>query len=102
MSVREWIESAEKIAYGALNLTPREFEDLQPQEFEKLIAGYTWRKQRDEEKLAYFTCWQVAPHMSRAITVEKILNPLRPEEKKSGEELLKEKEYYAKKYKVGD
>ena len=42
------------MAYGALNLRPREFEDLTVSEFLDLLQGYKWRKERKEEFTAYF------------------------------------------------
>jgi hypothetical protein len=73
----------EPMAYGALNLNPREFDRLQPQEFEKLLEGYAWRSNRHNELMAYFTYWIVAPHVKKnAVTIEKILNPLKPKQAK--------------------
>lgn len=42
------------MAYGALNLKPRDFEDLTVTEFLDLLQGYKWRKEREEEFAAYF------------------------------------------------
>lgn len=69
----------EPLAYGPLELKPWEFAKLQPQEFEKMLEGYTLRRDRDNELRAYFTCLLIAPHVKKdSITVEKILKPLQP------------------------
>lgn len=77
------MEMVEPMAYGALNLSPRELDRLQPQEFEKLLEGYTWRSNRRNELMSYFTYWIVAPHVKKnAVSIDKILNPLKPKQAK--------------------
>jgi hypothetical protein len=81
------------LAYGALNLKPLEFERLQPHEFMALLEGYIWRKERQEELFAYFTCNIMNTALVKPISPTDLLNPIRenPEEKrKSDEEYLRE------------
>lgn len=93
-SVAEWIESAEGIAYGVLNLKPREFEELQPHEFENLLRGYEARRAEENKQRAYWTanlmnCWIKNP-----ITPKDLWEPLiqpEPAQKK-----IDDREYFEK------
>ena len=51
----EWLESIEQMAYGLLELKPRELDRLQPHEFEKMLEGYVMRRDKQNEVQAYFT-----------------------------------------------
>lgn len=83
------------MAYGALNLNPRQFDRLQPHEFEKLMEGYEWRANRHNELMSYFTYWIVAPHCKRnSVTPQKIAKPLQPQKKKA-EATEEDKNYFA-------
>lgn len=70
------MELAEDTAYGELDLTPREFEELQPREFYKLMDGYKRRQRAKDYRRAYFISWMIAPHVTRAITADTIARPL--------------------------
>lgn len=71
------------MAYGLLELKPRELDKLQPHEFEKMLEGYVMRRDKQNEVQAYFTYLMVAPHVKKdSITVEKILKPLQPHKAK--------------------
>lgn len=84
------------MAYGALNLNPRELDRLQPQEFEKMLEGYAWRTDKRNELMSYFTFWMVAPHVKKnAVSIEKILNPLKPKQAKK-EIADEDKDYFKK------
>jgi len=91
------LEWAEPIAYGPLELKPREFERLQPHEFYALLEGYNWRQERQEALMAYFVCnlMNVAGKaLKRPITPKQLLKPLRekkkPRDRKQDEQYLKE------------
>lgn len=90
-----WIENAEPVAYGMLSLKPREFEELQIQEFNAMVQGHLRRKRRQDEMQAYFTYWQLLPQLGSktSITPADILAPLypdvKPDPKEEREELLK-------------
>lgn len=73
---------AEPIAYGALQLNPRSFEELQPHEFYKLIEGYIWRKKEAENKTAYFLAHLINAQgtLKKPVTPKDLLAPLRPDE----------------------
>lgn len=75
---------AEPIAYGALNLKPREFEELQPHEFYKLMDGYKWRKQEQEALFAYFVLPIVNSQgtLKHPIEMKHLLDPLQPDQKR--------------------
>lgn len=70
------MERAEEIAYGPLNLLPRDFEEMQPHEFEKLLDGYKKRKREREFEQAYFTTWVLNAQLTKPITAQQILEPL--------------------------
>ena len=78
-----------------LSLTPREFEELQIQEFNAMVQGHLRRKRKQDEMQAYFTYWQLLPQLSSktSITPADILAPLypdvKPDPKEEREELLK-------------
>lgn len=78
-----------------LSLTPREFEELQIQEFNAMVQGHLRRKRRQDEMQAYFTYWQLLPQLGSktSITPADILAPLypdvKPDPKEEREELLK-------------
>jgi hypothetical protein len=81
-SFSEWLEWAEPIAYGPLNLLPETFGKLQPHEFEKLWDGYQWRKKQRETEAAYWV-HRIAVHLvKKPMTPEELLRPLRQEEAK--------------------
>uniref|UniRef100_UPI0040292FCB hypothetical protein n=1 Tax=Megasphaera micronuciformis TaxID=187326 RepID=UPI0040292FCB len=83
------------MAYGMLSLTPREFEELQIQEFNAMVQGHLRRKRKQDEMQAYFTYWQLLPQLGSktSITPADILAPLypdvKPDPKEEREELLK-------------
>ena len=78
-----------------LSLTPREFEELQIQEFNAMVQGHLRRKRKQDEMQAYFTYWQLLPQLGSktSITPADILAPLypdvKPDPKEEREELLK-------------
>ena len=78
-----------------LSLKPREFEELQIQEFNAMVQGHLRRKRRQDEMQAYFTYWQLLPQLGSktSITPADILAPLypdvNPDPKEEREELLK-------------
>ena len=78
-----------------LSLTPREFEELQIQEFNAMVQGHLRRKRQQDEMQAYFTYWQLLPQLGSktSITPADILAPLypdvKPDPKEEREELLK-------------
>lgn len=78
-----------------LSLTPREFEELQIQEFNAMVQGHLRRKRKQDEMQAYFTYWQLLPQLGSktSITPADILAPLypdvKPNPKEEREELLK-------------
>ncbi|MFC2369834.1 MAG: hypothetical protein ACFNMB_01275 [Candidatus Saccharimonas sp.] len=78
-----------------LSLKPREFEELQIQEFNAMVQGHLRRKRRQDEMQAYFTYWQLLPQLGSktSITPADILAPLypdvKPDPKEEREELLK-------------
>lgn len=93
----EWIEWAEPIAYGPLNLKPWEFERLQPGEFYQLYEGYRWRQERHEEMTAYFVACLMnvsGKSLKRRLSPKDLLKPIRQpkqhQDKKEDEEYLKE------------
>lgn len=72
------------MAYGALQLSPREFDKLQPHEFYALLDGYSWRR---EDRLAETAYW-VASLLNMEGKVAKkqispisLLKPFLPKEK---------------------
>ena len=78
-----------------LSLTPREFEELQIQEFNAMVQGHLRRKRKQDEMQAYFTFWLLLPQLGSktSITPADILAPLypdvKPDPKEEREELLK-------------
>ncbi len=78
-----------------LSLKPREFEELQIQEFNAMVQGHLRRKRKQDEMQAYFTYWQLLPRLGSktSITPADILAPLypdvKPDPKEEREELLK-------------
>ena len=78
-----------------LSLKPREFEELQIQEFNAMVQGHLRRKRKQDEMQAYFTYWQLLPQLGSktSITPADILAPLYPDVKpdptEEREELLK-------------
>ena len=78
-----------------LSLKPREFEELQIQEFNAMVQGHLRRKRKQDEMQAYFTYWQLLPQLGSktSITPADILAPLypdvKPNPKEEREELLK-------------
>ena len=78
-----------------LSLKPREFEELQIQEFNAMVQGHLGRKRKQDEMQAYFTYWQLLPQLGSktSITPADILAPLypdvKPDPKEEREELLK-------------
>lgn len=72
-------------------MMPGQFERLQPQEFEAILAGYKWRKEDDENLKAYFVCQimnLMGKYLKEPITVTELLRPLRedPEQKRKDDE----------------
>ncbi len=78
-----------------LSLKPREFEELQIQEFNAMVQGHLRQKRKQDEMQAYFTYWQLLPQLGSktSITPADILAPLypdvKPDPKEEREELLK-------------
>lgn len=71
------------------------------QEFNKLIDGYTRRKEEKEKMLAYFTSWIIAPHVTNPITTEDILKPLRgTDEKETAKATAEERDKFFKEFGV--
>lgn len=76
----QWVEWAEPIAYGPLELKPCEFEQLQPHEFQQLFEGFKWRQENNENILAYFTCHLMnisGRSLKKSISPNEMLKPLR-------------------------
>ena len=73
---------------GPLDLKPWEFGRLQPHEFDALLEGYRWRKESNEDMMAYFTSWLMNIHLKEPIGPAELLKPLREqhEEKKQADE----------------
>jgi hypothetical protein len=88
------MEWAEPIAYGQLKLAPREFEDLQPHEFIKLISGYAWRREHNENMAAYWVANLMNVQLRKPIMQKDLLQPLRAEklrtQREEDEEALRE------------
>lgn len=80
-------------------MMPSQLDDLQPHEFMKLWDGYKWRKENNENILAFFTCHLMnieGKSLKQPITPSKILKQLRqPEVKKSKS---KDEEYLRKQF----
>ena len=76
----------EPIAYGALALTPWEFGQLTPGEFQQMIDGYLWRKEQKQWAAAQLvapiinTCTNY--ELKRPVTVDMLLG-IEPAKKKS-------------------
>lgn len=72
-----------------MELKPREFEELQPQEFYKLIDGYEWRKQEFEALAAYFVLPIINSQgtLKHLIEMKDLLDPLHPEKKRESKQL---------------
>ena len=92
----DWLEWAEPLAYGALNLKPWEFASLQPGEFLAMLEGYKWRLERKEEFAAYFTAALMnmsGKTVRQTIQAKDLVDPLRDkkEQKKKDKEYLLEK-----------
>jgi hypothetical protein len=74
------------VAYGALKLSPREFERLQPHEFYALLDGYSWRR---EDRLAETAYWianllnMEGKVAKKQITPMSLLKPFLPKEKRN-------------------
>lgn len=81
--MEEWVEAAEPVAYGMLNLKPYEFEEMQIREFNAMVQGRLRRKRERDETNAYFTYWQMKPHLGEnsSLTPADILAPLYPDAK---------------------
>lgn len=71
-----------------LTLKPDEFSGLQIHEFNAMVQGYLRRKREDDERQAYFICWQIQPQLSSEskLTPADILEPLYPDVKPDPEE----------------
>lgn len=71
-----------------LALKPYEFEDLQIREFNAMVQGYLQRKRDNDAAQAYFTYWQLRPHLGKdtTLTPADILAPLYPDVKPDPEE----------------
>ena len=52
-----------------LTLKPYEFEDLQIREFNAMVQGYLQRKRDNDVAQAYFTYWQLRPHLGKDTTL---------------------------------
>ena len=100
MSVLQWVEWAEPIAYGALALKPWEFSELQPQEFLAMLQGYTWRKEQQEDLLAYFTAGIMnlfGKSLVQLITPAELVAPIRQNE--TSEERTRDEVYLRETFK---
>lgn len=82
-----------------MGLTPNQFEELQPHEFQQLWDGYIWRKENNENMLAFFVCNLMnieGKSLKQPITPSQILKPLRqPEIRKTKS---KDEEYLRKQF----
>jgi len=76
-SFAEWLEWAKPIWNGPLNLSTHEFEEMQVHEFNDKWDGYIWRKEQEENQLAYFTAAMMSVHTSRPVSPKYLINPLR-------------------------
>lgn len=78
---------------------PREFEQLQPHEFEKLIDGYKKRKKEQEFSYAYFTACIMNTQLKEPITPHKILEPIWKEEQNE-RQTADDEEYLRNRFKM--
>lgn len=69
----------EPIAYGLLALKPWEFERLQPYEFLLMVEGAVWRRERQEDIMAYFATYLININLEkkRQISPQTLIAPLR-------------------------
>lgn len=68
---------AEPLAYE-IGLRPKEFEQMQPGEFWKMLEAYQRRQREQDYRTAYFVSYLIAPYLKKEsnITVEDIVDPL--------------------------
>lgn len=73
---------------------PNQFYALKPYEFLEMWDGYLWRKENEEDRLAYFTAAAMSVHTKNPVLPKDLLEPLREnvkqQTKKEDEEYLKE------------
>jgi len=84
-----------------LALKPREFEDLQPGEFFKLMKGYEDRRESENTVLAYFVSNLMnveGRSLKHQMTVERLMGPLRQKKKKSAKERSEDEVYLLEKF----
>lgn len=69
----------EPVAYGLLALKPWELERLQPYEFLLMVEGAIWRKQRQEDIMAYFVTPLININLDKKhqISPQALIAPLR-------------------------
>jgi hypothetical protein len=65
------------MAYGPLELTPREFSELTVGEFESLLDGARWREERTRETAGWMLAWIVnaCGKSKKRVSMEQILGP---------------------------
>jgi len=56
---------------------PWDFNELQVHEFNDLWDGYIWRKEQEENQLAYFTAAMMSVHTARPVSPKDLIDPLR-------------------------
>lgn len=85
---------AEPLAYGLLALKPWELEKLQPYEFLLMVEGAVWRRERQEDILAYFVTPLINVQLDpkKQIKMETLIKPLRS----NNSEKTKEEQKYFK------
>lgn len=96
--MQEWVEWAESIAYGPLDLKPRQFERLQPHELYAMLDGYAWRQEQRQTETAYWISHLLnisGKSLKRPVKLRDLLKPLRQKapikrDKKEDEACLKE------------
>lgn len=69
----------EPVAYGLLALKPWELEQLQPYEFLLMVEGAIWRKERQEDIMAYFITPLININLEKKhqISPQVLIEPLR-------------------------
>lgn len=56
---------------------PDIFEKLQPHEFLAMWDGYKWRQEQEENRIAYFTSYQMSVHTKKPVAPKDLLKHLR-------------------------
>ena len=91
MSFAQYIEWAESVAYGILNLTPEQLGDLNCFELEKMIRGWETRRRLRTQEEAWFTV-NIMRCLTDKANFEDLIAPFIPkEERKTDTETMKQR-----------